>query len=72
MAAHGRHEAQVERNLVEHQMMDSFKRHALQQSVQFQQAAQTEQQPLAGAAKVEIEASRQELVLAQSRFQEAS
>ena len=53
-------------------MMESLKRHALQQSVQFQQAAQTEQQSLAGAAKVEIEASRQELILAQSRFQEAS
>ena len=72
MAAHGRHEAQVERHFVEHQMMDSFKQHALQQSVQFQQAAQTEQQSLAGAEKVEIEASRQELILAQSRFHEAS
>ena len=46
------------------QMMESFKRHALQQSVQFQQDAQTEQQSLAGAAKMEIEASRQELILA--------
>ena len=28
MAAHGRHEAEVERNKVEHQMMDAFRRHA--------------------------------------------
>ena len=32
MAAHGRHEAEVERNQVEHQMMDAFRRHAAQQS----------------------------------------
>ena len=36
MAAHGRHEAEVERNKVEHQMMDAFRRHATQQSMQFE------------------------------------
>ena len=72
MAAHGRHEAEVERNQVEHQMMETFKRYAAQQSAQFEQTAQAERQYLTNAAKSEVESSRQELVLAQARFQETS
>ena len=72
MAAHGRHEAKVERNSVEHQMMESFKLYAMQQSTQFQQAAQAEHLQMAGAARAEVEASRRELILAQTRFQETS
>ena len=72
MSAHGRHEAQVERTQVEHQLMEAFKRHALQESAQFQRDAQTEQQSLANAAKVEIEVSRRELTIAQTRCHEAS
>ena len=66
------HEAEVERNQVEHQMMDTFKRYAAQQSAQFEQTAQAERQYLTSAAKSEVESSRQELVLAQARFQDTS
>ena len=61
MAAHGRHEAEVERNQVEHQMMDAFRRHAAQQSTQFEETAQAERRYLANAARAEVESSRQEL-----------
>ena len=44
----------------------------MQQSAQFEPAAQAERKYLADAVKVEVEASRQELVLAQARFQETS
>ena len=71
LAAHGRHEANVEINSVEHQMLESFKRFAMQQSVQFQQTATAEQQQLALAAKAEIESSRRDLLLTQTRFQES-
>ena len=72
MAAHGRHEAEVERHQVEHQMMEAFRQHASQQSAYVQRAAHAEHQSLADAAKVETEASRRELTIAQTRFQEAS
>ena len=38
MAAHGRHQAETERNLVESQMMEAFKQHAVQQSTLFEEA----------------------------------
>ena len=72
MSAHDRHEAQVEQHQVEHQMLDAFKRHASHESAQFQRAAQTEQQALADAANVDFEVSCRELILAQTRFHEAS
>ena len=72
MAAHGRHEAEVERNQVKHQMMEAFRHHASQQSVYVQRAAYAEHLSLFGVAKVETEASRRELTIAQTRFQEAS
>ena len=72
MAAHGRHEAVVERNLVESQMLDTFRQHAMQQSTLFEEAAQAERTFLANAARVEVESSRQDLILAQTCFQEAS
>ena len=54
MAARGRHEAMVAQNQAEHQMMESFKQYAEQQSTQFQMAAQTERQYLANAARSDI------------------
>ena len=66
------HEAEVERNQVEHQMMETFKRYAAQQSAQFEQTAQAERRYLTNTAKTEVESSRQELILAQARFQETS
>ena len=53
MAEHGRREAEVERNKVEHQMMDAFRRHAAQQSTQFEETAQAERRYLANAARSE-------------------
>ena len=55
MAAHGRREAEVERNQVEHQMMEAFKQYATQQSSQFELAAQAERRYLATAVKSEVE-----------------
>ena len=72
MAVHGRHGAEVERNQVEHQMMETFRQYATQQSSQFELAAQAERRYLAIAAKSEVESSRQELILAQTQFQETS
>ena len=72
MAVRGWHEAVAERNKVEHQMTESFRQFVMQQSSQFEQAAQAERKYLATAAKLEVESSRQELILAQTQFQEAS
>ena len=72
MAAHGSKEAMLERNQVEHQMMEAFRQYAAQQSAQFELAAKAEHQYLTNAARLEADASRQELVLAQTRFQDSS
>ena len=72
IAAHGRQEAQAEQDLVRSQMMESFRQYAMQQSSQFEKAAQAERQYLANAARAEVQSSRQELVLAQAQFRETS
>ena len=50
MAAHGRHEAVVQRDQIEHQLMQTFGQYARQQSSQLEQAAHAERQYLANAA----------------------
>ena len=72
MAAHGRHEAEVERNQVEHKMMETFRQYAAQQSSQFELAAQEQRRYLALSARSEVESSREELAQAQAMFREAS
>ena len=72
MAAHGSQEAALERGQVEHQMMKAFRQYASEQSAQFELAARAEHQYLTNAARLEADASRRELMSAQTRFQESS
>ena len=51
--------------------MQTFEQCARQQSSQLEQAAHAERQYLTNTARLEVESSRQELVWAQNRFQEA-
>ena len=57
---------------LEHQMMEQLRQYLGTQSVQFEETAQAERRYLEGAARAEVDASRRELVIAHSRFQESS
>ena len=60
-----------ERRQVDHRRLETFRRYAANQSAQLEESSQAERQYLQRVAKAEADASRQELIVAQSRFDDS-